>query len=632
MIDSDRPTIMRGTLTAFALAAGLASTARGAESPRRVIILSGTDIMLPASLVLDGAIRQTLASPRAGPIEVFSEALDAFRFQSAAFEPELVGFFERKYRDRPPSVVVALSEEAFGFVIRHRDRLWPGSPVVFSSVSPEFMAGQTVPEWSSGIYEGVDAAGTLDLIARLQPDVRRIVVVAGVAEQDATVVAHVLGEAERFRSRFDIAVRRGIPISQLRQEVGALTSDSAVLFTSVHRDSSGAVWVPREFLEWLAAASSVPVYGLYSTYLGHGTVGGALHDFEVEGRHTGQLVLRILDGARPSSMRPQTRAPSLLAVDARVLERFGIPVRRVPSGVDLRFYTPPFWVLYRGRIVAVAVAFALQTALLVALLVSRRQRRDAQADSRLRRRELAHAGRLSAVGELTASISHEINQPLGAILANAEVAEVLLEAGPAQIGEVRQILADIRRDDLRASEVVRRVRRLVVDGDVAMKPVDLNDAVGAAVRMLEHEAGRRRVVLEKSFAPGLPPSRADEVAIQQVVINLALNGMDAMSEMPADRRRLRVLTRAENGQIAVRVSDEGRGIAEQEQPRLFQPFFTTKEQGVGLGLSICRLIVEAHGGTLRGFNNPGAGATFEFELPVVSPGAAPVQNDRVRLA
>jgi len=171
-----------------------------------------------------------------------------------------------------------------------------------------------------------------------------------------------------------------------------------------------------------------------------------------------------------------------------------------------------------------------------------------------------------------------------------------------------------------------------VDGDVAMKPVDLNDAVGAAVRMLEHEAGRRRVVLEKSFAPDLPRGRADEVAIQQVVINLALNGMDAMSETPADRRRLRVLTRAENGQIAVRVSDEGRGIAEQEQPRLFQPFFTTKEQGVGLGLSICRLIVEAHGGTLRGFNNPGAGATFEFELPIAKRGVTPARDERVRLA
>ena len=140
------------------------------------------------------------------------------------------------------------------------------------------------------------------------------------------------------------------------------------------------------------------------------------------------------------------------------------------------------------------------------------------------------------------------------------------------------------------------------------------------------------MVLEKSYAPALPRSHADEVAIQQVVINLALNGMDAMSETPADRRRLRVLTRAENGQIAVRVSDEGRGIAEDEEPRLFQPFFTTKEQGVGLGLSICRLIVEAHGGTLRAFNNPGAGATFEFELPIVSPGAAPVANGRARLA
>src|SRR3954468_16562352 len=158
---------MRGTLTAFALAAGLASTASGAESPRRVIILSGTEIMLPAGLVLDGTIRQTLARSEAGEIEIFSEALDAFRFQGADFEPQLVDFFERKYRDRPPSVVVALSEVALGFVIRHRDRLWTEAPVVFSSVAPQAMESARVPAWSTGIYEGVDAGGTLDLIARL---------------------------------------------------------------------------------------------------------------------------------------------------------------------------------------------------------------------------------------------------------------------------------------------------------------------------------------------------------------------------------------------------------------------------------------------------------------------------------
>ena len=232
----------------------------------------------------------------------------------------------------PPSVVVALSEVALGFVIRHRARLWPESPVVFSSVAPDSMAEVHVPAWSTGIYEGVDAAGTLDLIARLQPEVRRIVIVTGVSEQDATVLASVLGRrrasAPGSTSPFD-----GEPRSRgFARKWSPPLRYRASLHDPCIATRNGGMWTPRDFLERLSAMSSVPIYGLYSTYLGHGIVGGALHDFESEGRETGELVLRVLEGASPSSIPPRTGSRPLLAVDARELRRFGIPVGRAPSG------------------------------------------------------------------------------------------------------------------------------------------------------------------------------------------------------------------------------------------------------------------------------------------------------------
>jgi signal transduction histidine kinase len=609
---------VRRGLTTVLLLLGIspAATASPADLPRRVIILSGTDVMLPASLVEDAILRTELSKIDGRPIEFFSEGLDAFRFESEEYEAELVAFFQRKYREHRPDVIVAISELAVAFLMRHRERLWTDSPVIFSSVPRGYFSESSpAPPWAVGVFEDHDVAGTIALAESLQPGVRRIVVVAGQSAWDARLTADVVRKLRIARPDLPLDLRVGVPISRFRAEFGALPEHSIIFYTAMFRDSEGRMTVPRVALRSLASAAAVPVYGLYSTFLDTGLVGGALYDFEAEGRAAAALARRVLLGERPADIRVAAPSPIRIVVDARQLARFGIPERRVPTGAELRFRTPTLWELHRWRIVAVAAALVLETALIIALLWQRRARHRAEKESRQRRRELAHATRLTTVGELTASISHEINQPLGAILANAEVAEVLLETDPSQIEEVRQILADIRRDDLRASEVIRGVRRLVTDRDVEMKPLDVNAVVESAVRMLDHEAQRRGVTVDRRLEQGLPMSRGDDVSLQQVVINLALNAMEAMAETPAGRRRLVVRTGLSNGHVAVGISDRGRGIGDLERPRIFESFFTTKEQGLGLGLSICRTIVEAHGGTIGARNNPEGGATFEFALP-----------------
>ena len=320
----------------------------------------------------------------------------------------------------------------------------------------------------------------------------------------------------------------------------------------------------------VAAAWLVPVYGTHSTYLGGGITGG-----------------RLLRGETPFSI------PLLLG-------------------------RPNWW-----QILAVVAAAAVEAAILVALLVERRQRRRAEEEARHRRRELAEAARLATVGELAASISHEINQPLGAILANAEAAEMLLASSNGHSDEIRQILLDIRRDDLRASEVIQRVKRLAGRREVEMKPLDLNAVVESVVRLLVHQARQHGVTLEEDLGRGIPAALGDEVALQQVIINLAMNGMEAMAEVPVERRRLLIRTSVSRDRVSVRVSDAGPGIAAADRHNLFRSFFTTKAQGVGLGLSICRSIVEAHCGTIEAAHEPAGGTAFEFTLPVCAGRAPP---------
>jgi PAS domain S-box-containing protein len=232
---------------------------------------------------------------------------------------------------------------------------------------------------------------------------------------------------------------------------------------------------------------------------------------------------------------------------------------------------------------------------------------------------LTHAGRLAVMGELTSSIAHEINQPLNAILNNADAAELLLEDGSGRLDEVRQILADIRKDDLRASEVIRHARELLRRREAERRPVDMGELAAGVLRLLGRDAERRQVALEPEFAPDLPVVYGDHVHLEQVLLNLVLNGMDAMAGTPVPRRRLAVRVARRAGAVEVAVMDNGPGISATALPRLFESFFTTKKDGMGLGLPLARSIVEAHGGRIWAENLPAGGAAFRFALPTEPP-------------
>jgi C4-dicarboxylate-specific signal transduction histidine kinase len=232
-------------------------------------------------------------------------------------------------------------------------------------------------------------------------------------------------------------------------------------------------------------------------------------------------------------------------------------------------------------------------------------------------RDLAHASRVAVLGELTASIAHEINQPLGAILSNAEAAELLLESESPPLDEVRKILADIRNDDVRASNVIRHIRLLTRKGVMRGESLDANEIAAEVVRLMEPEAYSRNVSLMTEFAAAPTTIFGDRVHLQQVLINLILNGMEAMTDTPESKRSLFVRTAA-NGRRRVEISvvDSGRGIPPDKLPRLFDSFFTTKENGMGLGLAIARSIIDAHQGRISAENNSEGGATFRFDLPI----------------
>ena len=283
---------------------------------------------------------------------------------------------------------------------------------------------------------------------------------------------------------------------------------------------------------------------------------------------------------------------------------------------DIPVAEPSFWEVHRWVILSALAVIVGQTVLIGALLIQRRRWHLAELEIHKQRAELTHASRLAIGGELTASIAHEINQPLTAILANIGAADRFLQSKPPALDEIREILDDIRKDDVRATEIIQRIRALLRKRELLMSPLDLNEVVAEVVRMVSADARRRAVMLETDFSPAQIKVLGDQVHLQQVLLNLIFNGMDAMMHTPEAERHLLVRTSRNGDQnIMVSVTDAGHGILPETQTSIFESFFTTKEEGMGLGLGIARSIIKAHGGRIWAENNSSSGATFYFTLP-----------------
>jgi PAS domain S-box-containing protein len=341
--------------------------------------------------------------------------------------------------------------------------------------------------------------------------------------------------------------------------------------------------------------------------------------------HSASKIFGISDSDRVMTMErfstfvhPDDRE-SVARIIATSLEKcapFEVEFRIVRADGTLR------WVLSKGRPVCDESGVAMR---MIGVKVDITERKQAEAQAERHRRELAHLGRVALVGELSGTLAHELNQPLAAILANARAGQRFLAHSPPNLDQIDEILGAIVDDDRRAGDVIRRLRSLLKKDDGKREWLDINVIVNDVVGIAHSDLIAREISISQALEPGLPPIVGDPVQLQQVMLNLVLNACDAMQTTEVGMRRLTLSTASADGDgVRVTVSDTGPGVRPDHVEQIFEPFVTSKPQGIGLGLAICRSIVSAHDGRLWVENNQERGASFHLLLPVSAGDAVPL--------
>ena len=781
----------------------VAASPEASAAAKNVLLIYDEDKNFPGFAGLNTSLQRRFKQDLDTDVDFYTESMRLSQFRDPDYDRILRDHYRAKYAGRRIDLIVAVMGPTLDFLLRHGETIFPGIPIVFCGADASDVEGRPLRANVTGVLADHVFAPTLDLVLRLHPDTREVFVVGGASPFDRKLQAKARRDLTPYESRLAITYLTGLAMDKMVEAVSTLPPHSVVLYLRVIADGAGRAFVPHEALSLIAAAAIAPVYVSVDQYVGWGAVGGHVYSVDKHGRAAAEIGLRVLRGEDPGRIPVSAVARYADVFDARQLRRWNIDERRLPPGSVVLFQRGSAWTLYRWYIVAGVTLLLVQTALIVSLLVNRRQRQRAQgalaerlrfetllselsatllthrtsdldreiermlqrvaeemdfdravlsewvegkrsarathawtragvattpktfeaatypwiasrmlagepvhvpqiealpseaivdrqsfqrtgirsltaiplvvqgtivgalgfsslrggdrvfpaevvsrlqlladvfanvlayqrADSAVResderrrqaekeaqrqRDELAHALRVTTLTELTASLAHELNQPLAAVAMNARAGYRVLPAGSSQ--ELREILDDISRDATRAGEVVRRLRSLLRKDEPERKPLDVNQLVTGVTTLVHHDLERAEVSLRLALGPFLPQVPGDAVQLQQVILNVLLNACDALTAMHGGSRTVEVATgQNQPGFVVITVRDSGVGVPESELTRIFEPFVTTKSEGLGMGLAISRSIVEAHGGQIWATRNPDRGLAVHIELP-----------------
>jgi signal transduction histidine kinase len=591
-------------------------TGAAVAQPKRVLLLHsfGPDFS-PFSDVAQSFHKAVVKQSRE-PIDFYEASIYTPRLRNPNnHEDALREYLRNFYSAHKPDLVVTIGAPAMDFAQRHRQQLFPGTALLITGIAQRLIPTGALTKNDMFVALRLDIPSSFENILRLRPNTKQIAVVIGNSTLEQFWIEEMRRQLRPFEPRVKITYLNELSLSGMVQRVTDLPPQSAVFYVFVAVDGAGVAQPLDRAFTPIRDAAKVPLFSWFDYHLGRGIVGGPLLPMQTLAEKAASVALRVLNGESPGDMK----TPPLefrTEYDWRELQKWNISESLLPPDSIVRFREPTIWDRYRLQILLVSAFLAIQTLLIVVLLHERRRRAVAEVEVRQRMIELGLTNRRIVAGELSGSIAHELKQPLAAIALSGGAALRWLNQRIPDLDEVRSSLQSIVADSHRAAKVIDTIRAMYKKDAQNKTMVDVSELIDEVLDLLHNELVKHNVTVRKVETPELPRVCVEPVQLQQVIFNLIRNAIDAMSTVTDRRRILRVRAeRHEAGEVIISIEDSGVGLDPEDVEKIFAPFFTTKPEGMGMGLSICRSIVEAHGGRLTAAPGRSYGAVFEIALP-----------------
>lgn len=597
-----------------------ASAPGWASEPKRVMLLHsfGPDIKPWSDYAR--AIRAELTRQSPWPLDLYEHSLVTARSSDENPEVPFVEYLRSLYSKHRLDLIVSIGAPAASFVQRHRQQLFPTAPMLLTVVDQRRVRYSALTNNDTVVPVAIDYRSAFENILHVLPDTKTVVVITGNSPIEKFWKEEIGKEVKPLADRITLRWTDDLSFEDILKQAATLAPQTAIFWELMVVDAAGVPHEESTALAKLHAVANAPIFSYTDAFFGRDIVGGPHVPVFEAGRETAAVAMRILGGERAGEIKVSPVGMGTPKFDWRQMKRWSISESSLPLGSEIHFRDPSVWDRYRWEITAILVTLLVQTALILRLLFEHRRRRKAEIEARERLTELAHVNRRATAEQMSAAIAHELNQPLGAILNNVETAEIILNSVDRKDQDLRDILADIRGDDIRASEIIRRLRALISNHATDFKILDLNQVVRDTLEFVTIQAHAKGVSVHLNLARGELLVSADSIQLQQIIFNLAMNGMEAVNGSAGGNRNIVLQTASgKNNIIEFSISDSGPGVAVDNLTRVFEPFFTTKTNGMGIGLSLSRTIIESHNGKIWVENGPHGGAVFRFRLPRAHP-------------
>jgi signal transduction histidine kinase len=579
-----------------------------AAAPKNVLILSEGPV-LPYGIVLRETLVAALRHDGTEPVNVYEELIDRTRLDSDEYDRELVTFYKAKYRNATPVLIIAITEPALDFALRHRQELFPSAALLFGAVDERVLRARDLGSNVTGVFSPLDARKTLEAALTLHPGTRHILVVGGKSRLDRGYMEVVREDLRAVESRAAITYITDKPLHEVLDAVAALRDDGLVLFVSMQSDGDGVARTGAEVLAALRRAAKVPIYGTSKNFLGRGIVGGVLMDMERHGLDLGQRARQILAGAQAADLAPM-RSLNLVGFDWHELKRFGIEAARLPTGATVVNREPGLWDTYKRTVIVVGAVLAGQFLLIGGLFVQGRRRRCAELALR------SLSGRLlSAQEDERHRIARELHDNLGqqVALLSIEIEQVGLQMG-LSVRSPATMARSIRRLSDRTAEISSEIHHI----SHRLHSAKL-EALGlvAAVRGHCREVMAQGVQVHFSEVT-VPGSVSPEVQLCLFrIVQEGLNNVVKHSGVP----EAHVTLSGERDALLLSIADFGRGFN-----------VGAMANGDGLGLESMRERLRLIGGELTIRSQAGQGTRIDARVPLRIPRSQSAAADSIRVA